>query len=78
MESYENAPIQLIFFFLKKKKTEMASFQYNSTISLFSPFYPISVKVIKNILKDKVEKVVVSNRIVDSPCCLATGENMDG
>merc|ERR1711907_836159 len=26
------------------------------------------------VLDDKVEKVVVSNRIVDSPCCLVTGE----
>lgn len=31
-------------------------------------------KVIKDILGDKVEKVVVSNRIVESPCCLVTGE----
>jgi len=28
----------------------------------------------KDILGDKVEKVVVSDRIVDSPCCLVTGE----
>ncbi|KAJ8752859.1 hypothetical protein K2173_008594 [Erythroxylum novogranatense] len=31
-------------------------------------------KVMKDILGDKVEKVVVSDRIVDSPCCLVTGE----
>ncbi|XP_023903854.2 heat shock protein 83 [Quercus suber] len=31
-------------------------------------------KTIKDILGDKVEKVVVSDRIVDSPCCLVTGE----
>ncbi|PIA37192.1 hypothetical protein AQUCO_03000049v1 [Aquilegia coerulea] len=31
-------------------------------------------KTIKDILSDKVEKVVVSDRIVDSPCCLVTGE----
>merc|ERR1711991_807447 len=31
-------------------------------------------KVMKEILDDKVEKVVVSNRIVDSPCCFVTGE----
>ncbi|WOG92836.1 hypothetical protein DCAR_0312113 [Daucus carota subsp. sativus] len=31
-------------------------------------------KVMKEILGDKVEKVVVSDRIVDSPCCLVTGE----
>jgi molecular chaperone HtpG len=29
---------------------------------------------IKDLLGSKVEKVVVSNRIVDSPCCLVTGQ----
>jgi len=31
-------------------------------------------KKVKEILGDKVEKVVVSDRIVSSPCCLVTGE----
>jgi molecular chaperone HtpG len=31
-------------------------------------------KTVKDILGDKVEKVVVSERIVDSPCVLVTGE----
>ncbi|PHT52725.1 Heat shock protein 81-3 [Capsicum baccatum] len=31
-------------------------------------------KVIKDVLGDKVEKVVVSDRVVESPCCLVTGE----
>ena len=31
-------------------------------------------KRIKDVLGDKVQKVVVSNRIVDSPCCLVTSE----
>ncbi|CAK9180760.1 unnamed protein product [Ilex paraguariensis] len=31
-------------------------------------------KVIKDILGDRVEKVVVSDRLADSPCCLVTGE----
>ena len=31
-------------------------------------------KLMKEVLDDKVEKVIVSNRIVDSPCCLVTGE----
>jgi molecular chaperone HtpG len=31
-------------------------------------------KLIKEVLGDKVEKVVVSNRLSDSPCCLVTGE----
>ncbi|KAL3690912.1 hypothetical protein R1sor_004563 [Riccia sorocarpa] len=31
-------------------------------------------KLMKEILGDKVEKVLISDRIVDSPCCLVTGE----
>jgi molecular chaperone HtpG len=31
-------------------------------------------KLIKEVLDDKVEKVVVSTRLADSPCCLVTGE----
>merc|ERR1711907_511471 len=31
-------------------------------------------KLIKDILGDKVEKVIVSDRVVDSPCVLVTGE----
>merc|ERR1719276_529753 len=31
-------------------------------------------KLIKEVLDDKVEKVVVSKRLADSPCCLVTGE----
>ncbi|KAG5007056.1 hypothetical protein JHK85_025598 [Glycine max] len=34
----------------------------------------IKLYVRRDILGDKVEKVVVSDRIVDSPCCLVTGE----
>merc|ERR1711990_622320 len=30
--------------------------------------------LIKEVLDDKVEKVVVSGRLADSPCCLVTGE----
>ena len=29
--------------------------------------------IIKEILNDKIEKVIVSDRIVESPCCLVTG-----
>lgn len=40
---------------------------------LKSKFEPLT-RVVKDILGDKVEKVVVSDRIVDSPCVLVTGE----
>jgi len=36
--------------------------------------YESLCKKVKEILGDKTEKVVVSDRIVDSPCCLVTGE----
>ncbi|XP_052870464.1 heat shock protein 83-like [Anopheles cruzii] len=32
-------------------------------------------KVMKSVLESKVEKVVVSNRLVDSPCCIVTSQN---
>lgn len=31
-------------------------------------------KLIKSILENKIEKVVVSNRLVDSPCCIVTSQ----
>eukprot|EP01025_Chloroclados_australasicus_P051002 TRINITY_DN59316_c0_g1_i1.p1 TRINITY_DN59316_c0_g1~~TRINITY_DN59316_c0_g1_i1.p1 ORF type:complete len:704 (+),score=134.37 TRINITY_DN59316_c0_g1_i1:117-2228(+) len=46
----------------KKKKEEIKA-----------QFEPLC-KLIKEILGDKVEKVIVSDRIVDSPCVLVTGE----
>jgi len=29
---------------------------------------------VKEVLGDKIEKVILSNRVVNSPCCLVTGE----
>eukprot|EP00270_Netrium_digitus_P004660 TRINITY_DN1593_c0_g1_i2.p1 TRINITY_DN1593_c0_g1~~TRINITY_DN1593_c0_g1_i2.p1 ORF type:complete len:709 (+),score=226.02 TRINITY_DN1593_c0_g1_i2:173-2299(+) len=46
----------------KKKKEEVAK-QFESLC-----------KLMREILGDRVEKVQVSDRIVDSPCCLVTGE----
>jgi molecular chaperone HtpG len=40
---------------------------------LKAQFEPLC-KVIKDILGDRVEKVVVSDRVVESPCVLVTGE----
>jgi len=45
----------------KKKEEEKASFE------------PLCKKI-KEILGDKVEKAVVSDRVVESPCCLVTAE----
>merc|ERR1711920_1009125 len=36
--------------------------------------YEVLCRLMKDILGDKVEKVLVSDRIVDSPCVLVTGE----
>merc|ERR1711977_818394 len=40
---------------------------------LCADFEPLS-KLMKEILGDKVEKVVMSERVTESPCCLVTGE----
>lgn len=40
---------------------------------LKAQFEPLC-KSVKEILGDRVEKVIVSDRVVDSPCCLVTGE----
>merc|ERR1712188_242391 len=32
-------------------------------------------KLVKEILGDKVEKCIVSDRVTESPCCLVTGEH---
>lgn len=36
--------------------------------------YEVLCKVMKDILDKKVEKVVVSNRLVESPCCIVTSQ----
>jgi molecular chaperone HtpG len=36
--------------------------------------YTALCKVMKSILDNKVEKVVISNRLVDSPCCIVTSQ----
>merc|ERR1711908_214958 len=40
---------------------------------LTADFEPLT-KLMKEILGDKVEKVLMSERVVDSPCVLVTGE----
>jgi molecular chaperone HtpG len=47
----------------EKKKLEEAKTKYE----------PLC-KIMKDILDKKVEKVVVSNRLVDSPCCIVTSQ----
>ena len=48
----------------EKKQKEEVKAQYENLCRL-----------IKDILGDKIEKCVVSDRVVDSPCVLVTGEN---
>merc|ERR1712107_951161 len=48
----------------KKKEADKAKFE------------PLC-KVMKDILYKKVEKVVVSNRLVSSPCCIVTSQWLD-
>jgi len=55
---------------LKFDETEEEKKQKEELASSFEPL----CRVIKDILGDKVEKVLVSDRIVDSPCVLVTGE----
>eukprot|EP01023_Acetabularia_acetabulum_P042256 TRINITY_DN4160_c0_g1_i1.p1 TRINITY_DN4160_c0_g1~~TRINITY_DN4160_c0_g1_i1.p1 ORF type:complete len:707 (+),score=180.71 TRINITY_DN4160_c0_g1_i1:159-2279(+) len=55
---------------LQLEDTEEEKKKMEETKAQFEPL----CKLIKEILGDKVEKVVVSDRIVDSPCVLVTGE----
>jgi molecular chaperone HtpG len=55
---------------LKLDETEDEKKKFEELKSQFEPL----CKAIKDILGDKVEKVIVSERIVQSPCVLVTGE----
>ncbi|KAF5842043.1 heat shock protein 90 [Dunaliella salina] len=55
---------------LKFEETEEEKKDREEKASSFEPL----CRLIKDILGDKVEKVLVSDRIVDSPCVLVTGE----
>jgi len=55
---------------LKLDDTEEEKKKFEELKAQFEPL----CKVIKEILGDKVEKVIVSERIVSSPCVLVTGE----
>ncbi|KAF6153970.1 hypothetical protein GIB67_041236 [Kingdonia uniflora] len=64
----ENSP-----FLEKLKKKGYESEDQKKFESLKEKFEGLC-KVIKDVLGDKFEKVIVSDRAVDSPCCLVTGE----
>ena len=51
-------------------ETEEEKKRQEETKAKFEPL----CKLMKDVLGDKVEKVVVSNRIDESPCILVTGE----
>jgi len=56
---------------LKLEETEEEKKKKEEQKTQFEPL----TKVMKEILGDKVEKVMLSDRIVNSPCCLVTGEH---
>jgi len=53
---------------LEESEEEKKSFEEEKTA------YEGLCKLIKEVLGEKIEKVIVSNRITDSPCVLVTGE----
>jgi len=53
---------------LEESEEEKKSFEEEKTA------YEGLCKLIKEVLGEKIEKVIVSNRITDSPCILVTGE----
>ena len=55
---------------LDLEETEEEKKQFEEIKTEFEPL----CKIVKEVLGDKVEKVVVSNRVVDSPCVLVTSE----
>jgi len=55
---------------LEIDETEEEKKQWEETKAAFEDL----CKVMKDVLGDKCEKVVCSQRVVDSPCCLVTGE----
>jgi HSP90 family molecular chaperone len=64
---------------MKKKRRSEFSIDAQRTITLIAfvfrreqdkEKYETLCKVMKDILDKKVEKVVVSNRLVSSPCCI--------
>jgi molecular chaperone HtpG len=55
---------------LEIEETEEEKKAWEETKSAFEDL----CKVMKDVLGDKAEKVVCSQRVVDSPCCLVTGE----
>ncbi|VAI33604.1 unnamed protein product [Triticum turgidum subsp. durum] len=66
-KAVENSP------FLEKLKLDESEDEKKKQEELKEKFEGLC-KVIKEVLGDKVEKVIVSDRVVDSPCCLVTGE----
>merc|ERR1711907_793519 len=59
---------------LKKKGLEVEDEEEKKTLEEQKAEYETLCKLIKEVLADKVEKVIVSNRVSESPCVLVTSE----
>merc|ERR1711957_679109 len=73
----QNKILRVIKKNLVKKCLEMfADLQENTEdFKKFYEQFAKNLKLMKEILGDKAEKVVVSERLTDAPCCLVTGES---
>ncbi|KAL9700458.1 hypothetical protein quinque_003899 [Culex quinquefasciatus] len=53
---------------------QLKEYQGKQLVSVTKEEYENLCKVMKSVLDQKVEKVMVSNRLVDSPCCIVTSQ----
>ena len=63
----------------EKKKTEADKEKFSGLCKVYLIVwivcnFPVALQVMKDILDKKIEKVVVSNRLVSSPCCIVTSQ----
>merc|ERR1712117_587239 len=70
MKEYDGKPLQSV----TKEGLELEDDEEKKKLEESKAEYENICKLMKEVLGDKVEKVVVSGRVVDSPCVLVTSE----